>query len=809
MRLLGLLALLAACVGDKPETGRPSETGGETGQAHADLDGDGVSAPVDCDDADPSVYPGAPDDCDGVDDDCDGETDEDMVGGSVWYLDGDGDGYGLSEVSTWACEKPADYADNDLDCDDGDAQRYPGATERCDGADDDCDGVADEDTSSSVWYADRDEDGYGSADDYVLACEAPAGFTDNAEDCDDGDSQRNPGAEERCDGVDQDCDDVIDEDSPDSLIVYLDYDGDGYGNPDYMAEGCLLADGWVEDATDCDDVRDDVYPGAEERCDDADNDCDGLSDDDPTDGTTYFPDEDGDGVGGAGEPLLACALPDGYGEDESDCDDADPSVYPGVAEVCGDGVDNDCDGGKGTCGVEGEITAAEADLTLLGQADSDYLGRSAASGDVDGDGVADLLVGAPGVDSGSLRSVGAVYLVSGPISPGLVEYVAGAAFLGPLTASYGYAGWAAAAVDLDGDGLSEIVSGAYGKGSGRGEVMVWSGGSGYAGDYAASTADALVTGEYGADYLGFAVADAGDLDGDGLRELLIGAYGNDDGGSGAGAAYLFLGSSDTLSGSISADLADLVLDGDSSDSAPTQLGVALDGAGDLDGDGLDDLLIGAPGYDFPATDTGAVFVLLGASAPEGSIVIADVDAALGGTSRYDSAGTRVARAGDTDGDGYDDWLVGAPGADEGTEEGVGMALLACGSATISSSVAATATVLGARSLDYLGDGVGGAGDLDADGLADLALGAYGEDTAISEAGAAYVFFGPLSGASAVDEAGATFYGPDAGDGHVGRTLLGGLDADGDGAGDLVIGGPYVDTSAYDAGGLYVLLGGAL
>ncbi len=130
-----------------------------------------------------------------------------------WYLDSDGDGYGDPAAVTEACERPAQYVDNDEDCDDGDASVYPGATEACNGVDDDCDGETDEGGASGErpWHPDVDGDGYGAGADVVMACVQPEGYADNGEDCDDGDASVYPGATEACNGVDDDCDGETDE----------------------------------------------------------------------------------------------------------------------------------------------------------------------------------------------------------------------------------------------------------------------------------------------------------------------------------------------------------------------------------------------------------------------------------------------------------------------------------------------------------------------------------------------------------------------------------------------------------------------
>lgn len=158
-------------------------------------------------------------------------------------------------------------------------------------------------------------------------------------------------AEEVCDGEDNDCDGEIDEDDAvDAPTWYADGDGDGFGAPDQPAQACEAPEGFVEVDTDCDDDDDDIHPEADERCETAgiDDDCDGEADeDDAVDALTWHADADTDGYGDPDSSVTTCAVPSGYVEDASDCDDADPRTYPGATELC-DGKQTDCDDGAWT-----------------------------------------------------------------------------------------------------------------------------------------------------------------------------------------------------------------------------------------------------------------------------------------------------------------------------------------------------------------------------------------------------------------------------------------------------------------------------
>ncbi|MBI5499292.1 MAG: right-handed parallel beta-helix repeat-containing protein, partial [Deltaproteobacteria bacterium] len=255
--------------------------GGGTGGEAVDEDQDGFAAEEDCNDNDATVHPGADELCNGVDDDCDGTEDEDAVDAATWHADEDSDGYGDPDATRQACEQSSGTVADSTDCDDADADVHPGADELCNRADDDCDGTEDEDaTDQATWFVDGDTDGYGDPDAARQACEQPPGTVTDSTDCDDSEGEVHPAADERCNGLDDNCDAVTDSDAVDRSTWYLDGDSDEYGDPLVSQIGCEQPAGYLADSTDCDDGAPDVNPGEVEICDNSvDEDCDGTADD--------------------------------------------------------------------------------------------------------------------------------------------------------------------------------------------------------------------------------------------------------------------------------------------------------------------------------------------------------------------------------------------------------------------------------------------------------------------------------------------------------------------------------------------------
>jgi len=385
--------------------------------------------------------------------------------------------------------------------------------------------------------------------------------------------------------------------------------------------------------------------------------------------------------------------------------------------------------------VTGTHSVSEASTRFLGAHEREWAGISVAgAGDVDGDGYDDVLIGATGHSELGRRGVGAAYLVLGPVTGSFDLSLADATFVGPEANDHAGESVASAG-DVDGDGLPDLLVGA----PSTWVDDIWYAGAAYMvsgtrrGTQGLGTADAKIYGELAYDNLGNSVDGLGDVNGDGLDDMVIAAFVTDDNGYNAGTSYVWFG---PIGGRLDPSNADAKLVGEVE---IDYAGSSTASAGDVDADGLQDILIGAPYNDEGGDSAGAAYLVHGGVT--GTLWLGDAEAKLVGENALDQAGSSVSGAGDVDADGHDDLLVGSAGNNAGGSF-AGAAYLVRGPVSGSFDLwRADLKLVGAHARDLAGWAVSDAGDLDADGRADVLVGAPGNSEGAIRAGAAYVLYG--------------------------------------------------------------------
>ncbi len=513
-------------------------------------------------------------------------------------------------------------------------------------------------------------------------------------------------------------------------------------------------DGACAEVDDCDDADPARYPLASETCDELDNNCDGSIDEGVT--TAFYADADADAYGDLAVSVFACAAPTGFIADTTDCDDTNAEVNPTMEEVCNNTLDDNCDGGDYPCG-SGPVELTTPMYEGLGQTGAGV----AALGDGDGNGAVDVAVGSPFAMSVDVYTDGDFAL--SPVSTFTGDDASdktGSVLVGPG--------------DVNGDGHADLVIGApYQDGASTNTGDAWVEFGPFTGGHTIGAGgDRLITWSAGENLLGSALS-GGEFDGDGRSDVLVGAPGYT---TGAGGAFLVPGPITSGIGGLKVSLTgDQVSDG---------VGTAVLGPVDTNGDGLGDVIAGAPGWDSAGAAHGGACIVRGPAAFSGKL--ADADACVTGDNQH---GKSLAAA-DLDGDGYFELLVGGPNT----------VLVFSGPfvGTVGSSVATR--VISSTTFE-LGGSMVIAGDVDADGTTDVALSGINENPA-------WVLRGPIptgaidldSGSLPVDSRASVSAW------NIGGTLAAPGDLDQDGYDDLVLG---QQTFEHGVGGVFVVYGTGL
>lgn len=389
-----------------------------------------------------------------------------------------------------------------------------------------------------------------------------------------------------------------------------------------------------------------------------------------------------------------------------------------------------------------QLSADDASGSWIGDNTRDNVGSFgtvASAGDLDGDGEGDVIVSAPWSDVAG-HDAGRVFVIYAGFDLATDTPLAA---LGAWSVTGEPGDWFGSRVaggDLDGDGIAELVASGPASdlgGAHSGVVAVFTGEEARrSGTLDLSDADAIVVGGPG-DQLGWGLAACADADGDGLAELAMGASRATAGGfaeagrvglaSGAG-----LGSFDTFEAVTWLRVA--------GDAAGDRVGTAVACPGDLDDDGLGELVFGAPRHDTIRADAGLVAIFFGRAEADGGLLTSDADALVFGDAADDQLGSVVVPGGDLDHDGVADLLLGAPGS--AASAGLVDVLLSASAGDWSpAGVTPDARIAGNAMTDRVGEALAGGLDLEGDGFGEVALGAAHADAAITEGGAVYVFSG--------------------------------------------------------------------
>jgi hypothetical protein len=400
----------------------------------------------------------------------------------------------------------------------------------------------------------------------------------------------------------------------------------------------------------------------------------------------------------------------------------------------------------------------------------------ATAGDINGDGLSDVVIGAYGY-TGEFEMSGAAFVFYGTrdgLTPDPVWFLEGE------QAGEWFGGKVGTAGDVNGDGFSDLLVAAYlhdGDYDAQGRASLFLG----SGDRARTNAGWVTESNQAEALFGWSVARAGDVNGDGIDDVLVGAPDFDNGEIDEGAAFLFLGTSNGLS-ILPAWWAE-------SNKVGAELGYSVAGAGDVNGDGYDDILIGAWRYKNDYTEEGAAFLWFGSPSEMTPGTPANADWSAFGGQEGAGFGLCVSSAGDVNGDGYGDVIIGAPLYSFG-QTAEGAAVVYHGSASGPEPYASWVDQSN-QDAAWFGKSVASAGDVNGDGYSDILVGAPYYDDPGPDNGLALCYLGSPDGVLTTPDWSKD--GVDAGD-QLGWSVASAGDIDGDGYSDVLTGSPGQDNA---------------
>ena len=828
----------------------------------------------------------------------------------------------------------------DIDCNDHSETIHPAAEEICDYIDNDCDGLIDDEddvgpSAHGKVFLDFDEDGFGDIKTVVGYCETPPeldGYIGEGGDCNDQDASINPLAQEVCDEVDNDCDELIDDldpslDQDTTVSFYLDEDGDGFGDPSNSVSGCALPEGARDNSDDCNDDNPDINPSVEEDCDDGiDNDCDYDIDgfdanciaNNPLQITlslvgTQERSEAGYAVEAAGDvnydlwdDMLIGAPGTSYETGEAYLIMSSPVLHSGSlydATHVFRGAQTGSRAGNAVAGLgdtdndsRGDILIAaehtnlhdsgipdgavhlfsglhivawkprgldEATIIINGR-EGERLGRSVSGvGDINGDGLNDYLVSAPGSSAHDTDNHGVYVFYGGRDYSSSLD--APHQIMVGRTSSERHE--LTEVGDVNGDGVADILIGAS---TLRGDAHLLWGGELPAGVITDDEVDVSFVPERGNDKA-FQVAGLGDMNRDQKMDIMIGAPFADNRGTDSGSAYIFLGSDIPNSGTLFLNDARYTFHGDS----PHDRAGYIHNAGDLNTDLENELLIGAPGFSKHHNNQGKIYtILLDLVTLSSSQNIDNIAThTLEGSFAQDRFGRKMAVVGDVDRSGQPDILVGIPDRDDYRDEMGGALFVSLSTEECEDCdevcddgmdndhdsfsdcldsecsdfpscniqpedcedgldndgdggidcidpdcdrypgcpVSTGAYLLGEDDHDRAGFKMKDIGDIDGDGLHDLMISAPNNSDLAGNHGKIYVMKGSTlltTQTISLEQADLRFMGEGAGD-LTGWDISSAGDIDGDGLGDVMFSAPRSNHNGENSGKVWVFLGSSI